>query len=215
MNKFLQEVFRMRSIIKYFWKDNAFVIFFMILAGISTTLVSFVNASILNALIQFDFEVFWHNIIKLIIIFSLFLIFTYLQIKQVSKTTQKMSNYLRFQVINKFDELSSEEFSKNNEGIYTSWLNNDINQIEQAGFNRFYEFLSNSINLVLALGSLFYIHWSLLLLTIFEIFIIIQLPKLLGKKIRTATLAITKANESSVSKTTNLLAGFESVKYFV
>ncbi|MGX7352339.1 hypothetical protein RU97_GL001797 [Enterococcus canis] len=204
----------MRSIIKYFWKDNAFVIFFMILAGISTTLVSFVNASILNALIQFDFEVFWHNIIKLIIIFSLFLIFTYLQIKQVSKTTQKMSNYLRFQVINKFDELSSEEFSKNNEGIYTSWLNNDINQIEQAGFNRFYEFLSNSINLVLALGSLFYIHWSLLLLTIFEIFIIIQLPKLLGKKIRTATLAITKANESSVSKTTNLLAGFSTFYLF-
>lgn len=60
----------MKKIIKYFWKENLLVFFLMLGAGLSTTLVSFVNASILNSLIKFDLELFLSNIIKLIVIFT-------------------------------------------------------------------------------------------------------------------------------------------------
>lgn len=205
---------KMRNIIKYFWKDNLLVFFLMLGAGISSTLASFVNASILNSLIKFDLELFLSSIVKLIIVFSIFLIFTYFQIIQSRKTTQKMSKHLRFKIMERVKKLSATEFKKKNEGYYTSWLSNDINQIEESGFLMFYELVANSINLSLALIALLYIHWSLLIMTIVEVIIIMQLPKIFGKKMTESTVKIAEANESFISKTTNLLSGFSTFFVF-
>lgn len=204
----------MKNIIKYFWKENLFVVALMVGAGISTTLASFVNASILNSLIKFDLEMFLSSIIKLVAVFAVFLVFTYFQIIQSRKTTQKMSKYLRIKVTDGMNSLSSTEFKKKNEGYYTSWLSNDITQIEEYGFSMFYELLSNSINLSLALIGLLYIHWSLLVMTLIEVIIIMQLPKIFGKRMNESTVKIAEANDSFVSKTTNLLSGFSTFFVF-
>lgn len=204
----------MKKLVKKFWKENVVVFLLIVGAGVSTTLASFVNASILNSLIKFNLELFLMSVFKLILVFLFFLTFTYFQIIQVRKTTQKMSKYLRFKIIEKVTTLSSTEFKKNSEGDYISWLSNDINQIEEQGITVFYELLTNVINLSLAIIALLYIHWSLLILTVIEIFIIIQLPKLFGDKMKKSTLKITETNQAAVSKTTNLLAGFSTFFHF-
>lgn len=209
-----KEEILMKGIIKLFWKENLLVLIIMLGAGISTTLASFVNASILNSLIKFDFDLFLSSIIKLIIVFAIFLTFTYFQITQSRKTTQKMSKYLRVKVTDGFSTLSAADFKKQNEGYYTSWLSNDITQIEENGFSMFYELLSNSINLTLALIGLLYIHWSLLVMTLIEVIIIMQLPKFFGKKMKEATVKIAESNNSFISKTTNLLSGFSTFFVF-
>ncbi|MGY3750802.1 ABC transporter transmembrane domain-containing protein [Vagococcus acidifermentans] len=168
----------MKNIIKKFWKENLVVFLLMMGAGVSTTLASFVNATIFNALIKFDFGLFLSSILKLVVVFSIFLIFTYFHIIQSRKTTQKMAKYLRIQITDRMSRLSATDFKKKNEGYYTSWLSNDISQIEDQGFSKFYELLSNSINLSLALIGLLYIHWSLLIITMIEVIIIMQLPNI-------------------------------------
>lgn len=125
-----------------------------------------------------------------------------------------MSKYLRIQITNQMIKRSPTEFSKKSEGYYTSWLTNDINQIEEYGFSMLYELLSNSINLCLALIGLLYIHWTLVVVTLVEVIIIIQLPKIFGKKMNESTVVIAMNNDSFVSKTTNLLSGFSTFFLF-
>lgn len=204
----------MKNIIKKFWKENLVVFLLMMGAGVSTTLASFVNATILNALIKFDFGLFLSSILKLVVVFSIFLIFTYFHIIQSRKTTQKMAKYLRIQITDRMSRLSATDFKKKNEGYYTSWLSNDISQIEDQGFSKFYELLSNSINLSLALIGLLYIHWSLLIITMIEVIIIMQLPNIFKRKMNEATVRIAESNHSFVSKTTNLLSGFSTFFIF-
>lgn len=182
----------------------------MVGAGICTTMVSFINAAILNSLININFNEFFQNILKLILVFTGFLCFTYLHIRKTAETTQKMSKHLRYLVITKLGNLSNTDFSYKNQGIYISWLSNDISQIEQAGFARFYELLMNTINLSLALMALAYIHWSLLILTMIEIVIIINLPRLFGNKLQTEAVNVASVNEQAIAKSTNLLAGFST-----
>ncbi len=200
----------MKNLIKVYWKENLLIFVLMLGAGISTTLVSFINAMILNSLISMNFNGFIQNIIKLIAVFSLFLIFTYFHIKKTAETIQKKSTYLRFLVISKLKNLNTSDFASKNQGVYVSWLSNDISQIEQAGLVRVYELLMNTINLLLALIALAYIHWSLLLLTMMEILIIVNLPKIFGKKLQAEALNVASTNEGAVDKSTNLLSGFST-----
>ncbi|MFC0234489.1 ABC transporter ATP-binding protein [Vagococcus entomophilus] len=204
----------MRKIVKIFWKEHLITLLFMLGSGISTTIVSFVNASILNSLIKFNLHSFLISISKLIVVYMFFLLFTYLKILQSRKTSQKMAKFLRDKIIDEVSNFSPREFKKSKVGDYTSWLSNDINQIEDQGFTVFFELLSNIINLSLALISLLYIHWSLFIVTIIEIVIIIQLPRLFKKKMAESTKEITKANEGALSKTTNLLSGFSTFYIF-
>lgn len=200
----------MKTLIKVYWKENVVIFTFMLGAGISTTFVSFINAMILNSLVNMDFSVFFQNIIKLIVVFSFFLLFTYLHIKKTAEATQKMSKHLRFLVIGRLEHLNTVSFTQKNQGVYVSWLSNDINQIEQAGFTRIYELLMNTINLLLSLIALTYIHWSLFIITALEILIIINLPKIFGKKLQTEALNVASVNERAVDKSTNLLSGFST-----
>lgn len=204
----------MKKLIKIHWKENLIVLFLISGAGISTTIASLINAKVLESLIQFDWIHFKISVLQLILFQIFFLIFTYFQIKYINITIQKMANYLRFHLIERIAKMSPLEFNKHTVGSYTSWLMNDINQIEQVGFEKFYELLSAFINLLLSISTLLFIHWTVFLMVIIESFIIIQLPRLVSKKLNDMTMKITERNEQSTSKTTYLLSGYRTFYNF-
>jgi ATP-binding cassette subfamily C protein len=201
-------------IVKIYWKENLVVLLFILGAGISTTIASVITANVLDALIQFDWVYFKVSVIQLIFSQASFLFFTYFQIKYINATIQKMANYLRFQVVERIAKMSPIDFKKNTIGSYTSWLTNDINQIEQVGFEKLYELIAAVINILLSIFTLLFIHWSIFLVVIVESIIIIQLPRFVGKKLNEATIAITNQNEQSTSKTTYLLTGYNTFYNF-
>lgn len=141
-------------------------------------------------------------------------IFFYFQIKYINKAIQKMSNYLRYQIINRIAQMAPLEFKKQSIGGYTSYLINDTNQIEQIGFEKFYELFAGVVTLIFSLGTLFLIHWSLFLLVLIESILLIQLPRLLNKRLKKATLAVTNQNEACTSTTTQLLSGYSTFYNF-
>lgn len=204
----------MKNILRKFIKEN-FIIFFLIIASsFFTILTNFITASIINSIIQLNLSKFIKNVIEILLAYGLFLLFTYLKIVKIGSTTQKMSTYLRKQVAQQIFKSSYEEFHKKDSGMYVSWLTNDITQIEQTGFNQFYELISGIVLTLFSLISLILIHWSLFLLTIIEVLIITQIPKIFNKKIVATTTDLTNENEEFVSKTTDVISSYNTLFSF-
>lgn len=204
----------MKNILFKFTKDNLIILLFIIMSSLFTVLTNFITASIINSIVNLNLHMFIKNTIFLLLAYGLFLLFTYLKIIKIGKTTQKMSTYLREQTTQKIFNLSYEDFHKKDSGMYVSWLTNDINQIEQTGFNQFYELMSGIILTIFSLISLILIHWSLLLVTVIEVLIIIQIPKLFNKEIAQTTIDLTSENEQFVSNTTDVISSYNTLFSF-
>ncbi|MGY3777097.1 ABC transporter ATP-binding protein [Isobaculum melis] len=204
----------MTKIMKYFWKENLGIVLLMIGEGVGLTIASLLNAAILNDLIQFNFLQFWLHVLQLVIAFIGFLLFTYLKIRRICSVRQQMATKLRHDTIKKLFATSYTNFNKNTVGTYASWVTNDVNQIEQAGFMPFYELLSGLIKSTLALIALLSFHWSLILMIFVELFILVQLPRLFNKKMRTVTTEVSKKNEAFLSKMTDYLAAYDTIFVF-
>lgn len=202
----------MKQIMLAFWKENSIILFFMIGSAISISIISFINADIVNALTSRNQSIFFTSALKLVICYTFFLLFTYLKMRQVSATTQSMATHLRVQTTKKLVYSGYQNFTKHSTGTYASWLTNDISQIEQLGFAPFYELVAGLITSFIALGSLFFFHWSLVVLTLFEVVCLLQIPRLYKKAIAKKTHHVTKQNELFLEKATDFFNGF-SVLY--
>lgn len=204
----------MKKILKYFWKENILIVLIMIGSGIATTFASIMNASILNALVELNFNSFLKGVGVLLLSYSLFLLFTFLRIRYSSVTIQKMSDYIRKNIMDKVANSTYTSYKKQNSNVYASWLTNDIVQIEQQAFSPLYELINGVILSIISLISLFYIHWSLVVLTIVEVFILMLLPNIFSKSIQNATLTVAKQNEEFLSKVSDILSAYDTLFSF-
>ena len=93
-----------------------------------------INVNIFNALIKLEFRGFFYWVIIDILIFAILSVFLVLMQIQLAKTVQLLSLDLRKDIICHLSEKSIEEFNKQDTGVYTSWLTNDVTTIENNGF---------------------------------------------------------------------------------
>lgn len=201
----------MKKIMLLFWKQNLIIFFIMLGLAISTSLISFSTAGVVNSIVSFTTEGFWISVFKMIICYVLFLLFTYLKLRKVSSTIQIMSTHIRSETTKSLINSGFNNFKMRSTGTYASWLSNDITQIEQLGFKTFYELISGVITSVIALFSLVFFHWTLALLTIVEVIILLQIPKIYKKQIENKTRKITSQNEMFLDKVTDFFNGFSAI----
>lgn len=201
----------MKNLLKECWQDNLLVLIWMLGAGTSTTIANFKHAGIINGIVTFNLEIFTTNLVHLIIAYSCFIFFTYLKLKQSEKTIQKMATSLRVTLLKRIAAVSYQEFHQQDTGTYSSWLTNDITQIEQLGFNPLYNLISSVINTTLAIFALFSLHWSLLLITSLQIFAILLIPKLFAKRVTEGATKVAQANENFLEKTTDFLLAYDTL----
>lgn len=204
----------MKKILMIFWKENVFLLFLMLGAGLSTTVVGFLNAWILDSLVKLNMRQFLLAIICMLGTFSIFLLFTYWKINQQSKTMQKMTTYLRVDLMKKLSKTDYCEFHKQKVGTYASWMTNDLNQIEQMGFFPFYALVEGTINSILAAIALFFLHWSLLLLCICEVLLLLLIPKIFEKKMGQTGQKVADANETFLENATDCLSAYDTISVF-
>ncbi|KAF1295694.1 hypothetical protein BAU15_03920 [Enterococcus sp. JM4C] len=204
----------MKQIISHFWKENLLIGIILIGASIAQIIASLMNVSMLNALISGEVPLFIEGLVKMLIAYFGFLILTYWQIKQISKAKQQMSTHLREELTNKLALTSYNEFHSRQVGTYASWLTNDITMIESAGFDSFYQIAAGLIGTFLSIVTLFSFHWSLALLSLVIGGLLLSLPKLLQKKMTTASAAVASENESFLSKVSDVLSGYDTLYVF-
>lgn len=201
----------MNKYLKRFWKDNLILTLILLITGLCQTLVSVLVATILDALVANDVQLFLQTIAQVIGLFTIYFIFTRIQIVKISETKQKMATAIRTDITKQIEKASYNEFHTRQVGTYTSWLSNDLATIETDGFDNFYFILEGVIASMASIIALFYFHWSLVLWAIFAGALTIWLPKLLEKQMAQASLFTTQENERFLANVTEILAGFDTL----
>ena len=201
----------MKNIIKYFWKELLLSLLIIVMVSLSTIIASFIQADILNTLIAFNMDLFIHHIVRLFGVYLIFISLSYLKIRYQSYLTQKIATYLRTKIMEKISMVSYESFQEKSSGTYVSWLTSDIQQIESNGIVPIFELISGVTTALLSIIALSTIHWSLVVLTVVETVLLLQLPKLFNKQLEEETEELSQANENFVSKTTDNLSGYDTV----
>lgn len=200
----------MKRLVQVFLKGNILLVIIMILGALGMVYSNFMRAELLNALVEFDQTRFIRASIGLFVSYLVFLLFTYFSFIQRNKLIQDKLTYLREEIVGGISNMPYQSYKKNSTGAYVAYLTTDLKQIEQQTLTPFYEVLEGIIGAILAGISLFYFHWSLIVLIIVEIVLLMQLPKLFSKKVESASQRVTDSNENYVSTASEFLNAYDT-----
>lgn len=204
----------MTTYIKRFWKENLFLTLLLLVEAVSQTSVLILIGRATDHLATSDFDEF----VRLIIIISVMWLGTFfiisLRINVKSRVKQRMAIAIRADIAKRLEQSSYEEYHKKSTGTYASWLSNDLTQIEEQGFEKLYLVLANILQLLTSSVGLLVFHWSLILWVVSLSVGTLFLPKLVQKKYKDATVAVTRENELFLSRVNDVLQGFDTLFSF-
>ena len=103
-----------------------------------------------------------------------------------------------------------ENYKENSAGIYQSWLNNDIQIIQNKGIRNIFSIIYSVSGMVFSLVALITYHWLISLITIVGTLLIIYLPKLFNNKLHNMGEVVTKENERYVSSLEETIHGYDT-----
>ncbi|WP_127848856.1 ATP-binding cassette domain-containing protein [Lacticaseibacillus hulanensis] len=128
--------------------------------------------------------------------------------------TQRINVDMQRDLSNGVANQSLPEFQKGSVGQYTSWLTNDIQQIDTKGLATFFNIVMYGGGIVFPLVSLIWYHWSLGVAAIVCGLIMTIAPRVLQHKVEQGSERVTRANEHFVNVAENTLNGFETFLSF-
>ena len=130
------------------------------------------------------------------------------------KTVQFLSLRLRQDIIEHIENYSVSRFEKNDTGVYTSWLTNDMNLVEENGFNNLFSMVQIFGDSVFSLIALIKFNWSFLPLVAILTLFTLGLPQLVRKKVASSNFTTSKENEKVVNVINDCLQGFATYNIF-
>ena len=148
----------MKKVLLVHWKNQGVVLLLMAGVALSQTIASLQNVQVLNSLIQFDQKGFIQGVVGMVLAYSCFLMCIYLQISYTAYTSQKMSLYLRDQLLTRLRYSDYQTFHKVTVGNYASKLSNDITMIETDGFANIYQVMQGVLSSLFAVIALAQFH---------------------------------------------------------
>lgn len=121
------------------------------------------------------------------------------------KAKQSVNVDIQHDLITGIANMNLPGFRNRTVGQYTSWLTNDIQQIDEKGLTTFFSIIMYSAGVVFPLISLALYHWSLCVVAIVCGVIMTIAPRALQKVIEDGSSELTHTNESFVNSADNVL----------
>ncbi len=124
----------MKNLFKYVKQEPGkvtVVVILQLICSVFRVLNSLINVFILNSLIKLDFQGFFKYILLNILLFLVMTIFLISEQVLSVKTVQFLSLRLRQDIILHIENYPVSRFEKHDTGVYTSWLTNNMNLIEE------------------------------------------------------------------------------------
>lgn len=199
--------------LKYFLKKYRVQNFIILFATFIICLIQIISAVIhtfsTDALIKGNVRLFivW-NMISLSL-WGILFVLNYYTSAYEEKIVQNISIDIREYITQKIINTDYQNVTQYQDGTYTSWLNNDLQQIQDNGLHQYYEFWSNIFSVFLSVIALINYHYSLVLLTFLLMGVMMKFPSLFEKKMNTATHNLSKENELFISRVQDTIAGYD------
>ncbi|HAT54635.1 MAG TPA: hypothetical protein DCW31_05265, partial [Lactobacillus sp.] len=200
--------------IKKFWKAFASLTLFLVVTQTLTVYASVINANILNALIGRNLRSFLEQVIILLCIWGLVAVIEYGLDIYEQHLIQNLDIAIRADIAQTLTHESYVHYNRRDISVYESWLNNDLQLINQQGFESLFSVIEGSAGAVLALTTLAYFHWLLAVVAVFLTGIIIITPHLLDHQLTVVSKRLTHENEQFVAATHDALHAFNLLYAF-
>lgn len=196
---------------KQFWPSNLLYLGLTTITSIQTILSALLSAAQLNALIKFDFPLFLRWVLWDVGNFIILLAMYYWQAMLRAKTTQKMDNAVRDDLTNRICALPYTAYHARQTDDYSSWLSNDINQIETQGFTNVYSLVDSGLIALFSLITLVTMHWTLAAAALGFSGLMIVVPVVMRRHMAKASQLVSQKNEHFMQVVNDHLKGFDTL----
>lgn len=174
-----------------------------------TVWASTLNATLLDALIQFNLRRFLTAAALLMGGWVLIALLTYVVTIAQTRLTQTIDIAIRQDLTTLLRGKNYETFGERTVGAYVSWFTNDIEMINVQGLASFFMVVSELFGTGFALIALWRYHWTLAGTAAVLALLIITVPRIFDRPLNRTNTALTQENEHFVNRTEDVLSGFD------
>lgn len=174
-----------------------------------TVWASTLNATLLDALIQFNLRRFLTAAALLMGGWVLIALLTYVVTIAQTRLTQTIDIAIRQDLTTLLRGKNYETFGERTVGAYVSWFTNDIEMINVQGLASFFMVVSELFGTGFALIALWRYHWTLAGTAAVLAVLIITVPRIFDRPLNRTNTALTQENEHFVNRTEDVLSGFD------
>lgn len=130
------------------------------------------------------------------------------------RVIRQMNNQVRGDIAVTLLQMNHQNFHLQQSGEYLSWLTNDLNQIERLAWGPFYSMILTVFQVLFSVIILANMHWSLLVASLLTSVVIMNAPKLFGKKVPNLSKACAQEQAGATSLMKELLEGMDVLRAF-
>jgi subfamily B ATP-binding cassette protein MsbA len=153
--------------------------------------------------------------IGIVVVFFLRGIFFYGQTYLMSYIAQRVIIDIREDLYRHLQSLSLAYYEKRKTGTIMSYITNDVAALQAALVSSMVEIVQESAILLGSLGTMFFLHWKLSLLTLITMPLIAQAMKIFGKKLKKTSFVMQERIADITSVLQETIASVRVVKTFV
>ncbi|MFT8813555.1 ATP-binding cassette domain-containing protein [Oenococcus sp.] len=194
--------------LREFSKQNGFLSAFLILRDFVLMLAGLASANALTALVHLRLQSFLIWMLLEIAAYTFYCFSLYIQDYYSSKIIQRMDTAIRRDIAKRISQSNYQDYHARNDAVYTSWMTNDINTINQNGFDNFYDLVDNTANIIFGAAALLFYHYSFIVTVALLSVATLLAPNVFKKRLDHASLEMTQGSEKLTDQITDTLEGF-------
>lgn len=196
------------------WQLNLIAILLLIINSAIQVYAATKMTQVANSLIEHQNNLFLKGLSFVFLLWASTFFIGLLQAYVQQTSIQDMSLMIRMDIARGIAGLSYAEYKKNDANRYESWLQNDVNLIEQNALSSFYSTIRFLANAVFSLIALWFYHYSLFIVALLLMILITYAPKILKRYTRKGAQNISQANEEFLNIVDDGLKGYETLYAF-
>ena len=204
----------MKYYLKKFWKANFLAVLPLLVSCALNTAASLLMMRLFQGIIERDLKQFAFWYLALMGNWFILIAVNGLETYFEGRAIRIMNNAVRKDMAATLLAKSHGDFHKLDTGEYLSWFTNDINQIENLGWNPFFNCINYVALAAFSVMALLTLHWSLLVAAFVNSMVMLFVPRLFNKKMERLGNVCAQEQASATSKLKDLLAGYDVLRFF-
>ena len=204
----------MKYYLRKHWKVNLLVVVLQVTWGVLYAYANVTMMKMMQAILDLDMALFVFRFAIHLGMWLLIIFFDGIRNWAKSKAKFCMNNEVRSDMVATLLTQNHREIHARQSGEYLSWFTNDVNQISDLAWEPFYGIISVLSQVVTSVIALAQLHWSLLAASLLVALVIVNAPKLMGKRVQKLSEECAREQAKAMAQMKDLLAGLDVLRSF-
>lgn len=200
--------------IKKTWKNSFLTILCQVISYSIEVFAALASMKMLDGLLAQDTQLFLFGLVAHLGVWAISFLASHMETVFHYRAQRQINELERKDMVEMLLKKSYSEYHAEESGSYLSGFTNDIAQMEQLGWEPLFGMFGVLAQIVSSLIALFYLHWSLLAVSIIFGILMVLLPRIFNQKLENAGNICSRLQAEAVSQFKELLAGYDVLRSF-